>query len=88
MQRLYRLLGIKERDALHTGGITIKELKKILLEAGFKDVKFYPVEIKVGIPSVVIFKGLSSIVWNIFYKHELNWLSPFLSGSYLVKMRK
>src|SRR3989344_1658053 len=27
MQRLYRLLGIKERDALHTGGITIKELK-------------------------------------------------------------
>lgn len=88
MQKVYRLFGIKSKETLHMGGIAIKELKKILKNAGFKEIKFYPVEIKVGIPGLMIFKGLSRSIWKIFYKHELNWLSTLLSGSYIVRMKK
>ncbi|MBN2421501.1 class I SAM-dependent methyltransferase [Candidatus Woesearchaeota archaeon] len=88
MQRIYRLFGIKSNDTLHQGGITISELKRIFKKTGFKEVELYPVEIKVGIPGVVIFKTLSKWIWKMFYKHELNFLSTLLSGSYLVKMKK
>lgn len=88
MQRIYHFLGIKSKDLLHSRPISIKDLKFILKNAGFKDIRFYPVEIKVGIPGITIFKKLSLMIWKKLYKKKLNWISTLLAGSYLMKMKK
>ncbi|MEK6887233.1 MAG: class I SAM-dependent methyltransferase [Nanoarchaeota archaeon] len=88
MQRIDRLFRVKSKETLHQGGITIKDLKQILIKAGFRDIELFPVEIKVGIPGLIIFKQVSQLIWKLFYKYELNWLSTLLSGSYLIRMKK
>jgi len=87
-QKLSRKLKKKEKDLLHSEGITIQELKKILEDAGFKKIEFYPVSLKVNIPKIAKLHGLSNLLWKMNYKKKLNNFSTLLSGSYLIKMKK
>ncbi len=87
-QKIGRKLKKKEKELLHSEGITIQELKNVLQDVGFKKIDFYPVSLKVNIPKIAKFHSFSNWLWKLNYKKKLNNFSTLLSGSYLIKMRK
>ncbi len=79
-----KILGRKISD-IHKGQISPKEMKKILLENNFKDIKLYPVTVNFPFFSSV---WLSKLLYRFLEKFELNFVSKFFSESYLIKFRK
>lgn len=79
-----KLLGRKE-SALHRSQISPNLLISLLRDNGFKDIKAYPVTI-----SIPFFKSakLNKFAHNLFYKHQLNFISGLFSESYCVKFTK
>ena len=70
---------------LHQGQIAPRKLKQLLSEAGFKNIAIYPATM-----SFPLFKSpkLNRLLFKVFYKHGLNFLSEFFSESYCVKFEK
>ena len=70
---------------LHQGQIAPRKLKQLLSEAGFKNIAIYPATM-----SFPLFKSpkLNRLLFKVFYKHGLNFLSQFFSESYCVKFEK
>ncbi|MDP2586428.1 MAG: class I SAM-dependent methyltransferase [Candidatus Komeilibacteria bacterium] len=79
-----RLLG-RKINPLHNGQIAPTKLHALLAAAGFKEIKMFPVAF-----SFPLFKsaGLNKFCHSLFYRLPLNFISQFLSESYLVKFKK
>jgi len=79
-----RLLG-RKIPAIHQNQISPQEVKYILVEIGFKNIKFIPVALNFPIIRSVF---LSNILYKIFGNKRLNSLSQFFSESYMVTFQK
>ncbi|MBI4836918.1 MAG: methyltransferase domain-containing protein [Candidatus Portnoybacteria bacterium] len=79
-----KLLG-REIPELHQGQIAPRKLKQLLSETGFKNIEIYPVAM--SLPLLKSSK-LNRLLFRIFYKFRLNFLSQFFAESYCVKFEK
>ncbi len=79
-----KLLG-REISELHQGQIAPRKLKQLLLETGFKNIEIYPAAM-----SFPLFQSprLNLLLFSVFYKERLNFLSQFFAESYCVKFEK
>lgn len=79
-----KLLG-REIPKLHQGQIAPRKLEQLLSEAGFKNIEIYPATM-----SFPLFKSpkLNRMLFKLFYKFRLNFLSQFFSESYCAKFEK
>lgn len=70
---------------LHQDQIGPRKLKQLLSEAGFKNIEIYP-----ATTSLPLFKSpkLNQLLFKLFYKFRLNFLSQFFSESYAIKFKK
>ena len=80
----YKLLDRKIVN-FHQNQIQPKDLKKVLEKNGFSEFEFYPVTMYFpGMKSA----SLNRLVYKIFHRFRLNFLSQFFSESYSVKFKK
>lgn len=70
---------------LHKGQISPKYLKRLLLQNGFKDIRLYPAGM--SFPFIKSPK-INKLLFRIFHKQRLNFVSKFFSESYCAKFIK
>ena len=75
----------RELGEFHQGQITPRQLKKIVKKNGFSNIRLYPVTVHFPIISSVV---LDRVLYTIFSKFRLNFISQFFTESYCIIFKK
>lgn len=80
----YKLLG-KKIPAMHRQQIKPEDLRKILVKVGFIDIQIFP-----AVMTFPLFKSvvMNNLIFSLFSKHQLNFISQLFTEAYIVKFKK
>jgi len=67
----------------HTQRISVRKMKKLLQDVGFKNIEFFPILFTDSLPEI-----FNKILFNLFYKKRWNLIPKLFASGYLVKFEK
>jgi len=73
----------KKLNKQHTQRISVRKMKKLLQDVGFKNIEFFPILFTDSLPEI-----FNKILFNLFYKKRWNLIPKLFASGYLVKFEK